>query len=68
MTDHPSEDDKREDADAEFQRVLGNLVNMPHKPHKPQEKGREPKLAPNGLKDSEGVPTNCSAPRRQAPS
>lgn len=35
MTDNPSEDDKREDADAEFQRVLGNLVNMPHRPHKP---------------------------------
>lgn len=31
--DSPPEDDKREDADAEFQRVLGNLVNTPHKPH-----------------------------------
>ena len=48
MTDNPSEDDKREDADAEFQRVLGNLMNTPHKPHKPQVKRREPKPAPKG--------------------
>jgi hypothetical protein len=30
--------------DAEFERVLRNLVNTPHKPH--SEKGSEPKPAP----------------------
>jgi hypothetical protein len=33
MTDKPS-DDERPDADAVFQRTLGNLVKTPPKPHK----------------------------------
>jgi hypothetical protein len=41
MTDNPSDDDKRKDADAEFQRVLGNLVNMPHKEHPKPQPGRK---------------------------
>lgn len=45
MTDKPSEDE-RPDADAVFQRTLGNLVNAPHKPHETLKKGREPKPAP----------------------
>jgi hypothetical protein len=32
MIDPPPEDE-RPDADAMFQRTLGNLVNTPHKPH-----------------------------------
>lgn len=32
MTDKPSEAEEKA-ADAEFQRVLGNLAAMPHKPH-----------------------------------
>jgi len=35
------------EADAEFQRVLENLVNTPHKPHETK-RGREPKPAPEG--------------------
>lgn len=36
-------------ADAEFERVLRNLVNTPHKPHKPHEIGeREPTVRENG--------------------
>jgi hypothetical protein len=31
--------------DAEFERVLRNLVNSPHKPH--EKKGREPEPAPS---------------------
>jgi hypothetical protein len=46
MTDNPSEDDKRQDADAEFQRVLGNLGNTPHKPHKPTTDEAAPKGGP----------------------
>jgi hypothetical protein len=37
MTDKPS-DDERPDADAVFQRTLGNLVNTPPKPHKDEPK------------------------------
>jgi hypothetical protein len=32
MTDKPSEAEEKA-AEAEFQRVLGNLAAMPHKPH-----------------------------------
>ncbi|MDP1641052.1 MAG: hypothetical protein Q8L59_02590 [Phenylobacterium sp.] len=51
MTDNPSDNDKREDADAEFQRVLGNLVNTPHKPHEPL----KPKDAPDGKRSGRRV-------------
>ena len=34
MTDKPSEAEEKA-AEAEFQRVLGNLAAMPHTPHKP---------------------------------
>jgi hypothetical protein len=44
MADEPS--DERPDADAVFQRTLGNLVNAPPKAHEQMKKGREPKPAP----------------------
>lgn len=50
MTDKPS-DDERPDADAVFQRTLGNLVNAPPKAHDQMKKGREPKPAPQKPKN-----------------
>ena len=38
--------------------VVKRMLDTPPQPHKPKN-GREPKLAPNGLTDSAGAPTNC---------
>lgn len=46
MTEDPKPESPEGD-DAEFERVLRNLVNTPHKPHV-EKKGREPKPAPEG--------------------
>jgi hypothetical protein len=43
MTEQPKSESPEGD-EAEFDRVLRNLVNTPHKPH--ENKGREPKPAP----------------------
>ena len=45
----PDQQDRADD-DAEFQRVLENLVNTPHTPHVEKKEGREPKPAPDGEK------------------
>lgn len=49
MTDKPRapEDDKlpEAEADARFQRLVGNLVNTPPKPHKDKDADEEPLLS-----------------------
>ena len=45
MTDKPPKDDDKlpdAEADAQFERTLRNLVNMPHKPHKAPDDEHKP--------------------------
>ncbi|WP_292107863.1 hypothetical protein [Brevundimonas sp.] len=44
MTEEPKPESPKDDA--EFQRVLENLVNTPHTPHVEKKEGREPTPAP----------------------
>ncbi|MCE3288166.1 MAG: hypothetical protein K0R83_178 [Caulobacter sp.] len=45
MADKPPEDQEKS-AEAEFQRVLGNLAKMPPKPHKPKREPENGKPSP----------------------
>jgi hypothetical protein len=58
MTDDPKPESPKDDA--EFQRVLENLVNTSHTPHKPRDDFPAPTTGGSGEKRNP-----CSEPRRR---
>jgi hypothetical protein len=60
MTDKPSEAEEKA-AEAEFQRVLGNLAAMPHRPHVNRPEGDS-----SQTRKKRGAPK--SAPKSEQPS
>ena len=62
MTKETDEKFGRQEARERFERTLRGALKTPPKPLKDVQ-GKRP-VAPDGTKDSDGAPTNYSAPRR----